>query len=179
MPTHNGMDIDQYTYDSVSITPEALSEEFARVALDLAYWNAQFAEALRSYRIAELEQKRTRAMLYIKHRTLLQEAAFQDAQSAPTEFDAKGKPKAAKVDRVTEAQVDAAVLLDPAMVECDNNLIVTEVEKEKVRGALDAVRAKREMVVSLGAHIRAEMAGDPTLRTQLANQRLTQFNNGG
>ena len=178
MPSHNGLEIDQYTYDSVSITPEALSEEFARVALDLAYWNAKFAEALREYRIAELEQKRTRAMLYIKHRTLLQEAAIQEAHSSPQEFDAKGKPKPAKVDRVTEAQVDSAVLMDPAMVECDNNVIVTEVEKEKVRGALDAVRAKREMVVSLGAHIRAELAGDPVLRSQLANTRVVKANNG-
>jgi hypothetical protein len=148
------MDIEQYLYDSISITPEALSEEFARVALDLAYWNARYADALKAYREAEVQQKRTKAMLYIKHRTLLTET--------------NGK--------TTEAQVDAAVLLDPSMVEADTNLIATEVEKEKARGVLDAVRAKREMVVSLGAHIRAEMAGDPSLRSNLANTRLAREN---
>lgn len=156
MPSLNGMDIDQYLYDSVSITPEALSEEFARVALDLAYWNAQYADRLREYREAEIQQKRTRAMLYIKHRTLLTEA--------------NGK--------TTEAQVDAAVLLDEDMVAADTQVIVTEVEKEKARGVLDAVRAKREMVVSLGAHIRAEMAGDPVLRAQLANSHAARLNSG-
>lgn len=179
MPSHNGMELEQYLFDSVSITPEALSEEFARVSLDLAYWNAQYAEALKAYRFAEIEQKRTKAMLYIKHRTLLQEAAIAEAHSSPAEVDAKGKPKPVKVERVTEAQVDSAVINDPDMVVMDNNLIVTEVEKEKVRGVLDAVRAKREMVVSLGAHIRAEMAGDPLLRTQLANNRSMRTENGG
>jgi hypothetical protein len=158
MPSHNGMDIDQYMYDSVSITPEALSEEFARVALDLAYWNAQYADRLREHRLAEMSQKRTKAMLYIKHRVLLQEA------------DPKGK--------TTEAQVDAAVLMDEDMVICDTNAITTEVEKEKARGVLDAVRAKREMVVSLGAHIRAEMAGDPILRSQLANTAAVRSGRG-
>ncbi len=152
MPSHNGMDIEQYLYDSVSITPEALSEEFARVALDLAYWNAQYAERLREFRMAEIDQKRTKAMLYIKHRLLLTEA--------------NGK--------TTEAQVDAAVLMDDAMVQADTNCISTEVEREKARGVLDAVRAKREMVVSLGAHIRAELAGDPILRHQLANTRAVR-----
>lgn len=156
MPSYNGMQIDDYLYESVSILPEAISEEFARVALDLAYWNAQYADRLREYRMAEDTVKRTKALLYIKHRTLLTEA--------------NGK--------TTEAQIDAAVNVDPAMVEADLQLINTEVEREKARGVLDAVRAKREMVVSLGAHLRAEMGSDSMLRNQLANTRAARSNNG-
>ncbi len=178
MPNINGLDIEQYLYDSVSITPEALSEEFARVSLDLAYWNHQYAERTREYRMAEITQKRTRAMLYIKHRLRLQEEAIAEAAEGDGGVDAKGKPKPVKVERVTEAQVDSAVLLDDDMVVCDTNLITTEVEREKARGVLDAVRAKREMVVSLGAHIRAEMAGDPILRHQLANTAAARANRG-
>lgn len=156
MPTINGMEFEQYAYDSIAITPEAISEEFARVAVDLAYWNAVYAEKMREHREAELTQKRTKAMLYIKHRTILTET--------------NGK--------TTEAQVDAAVLLDEDMVVADTNLITAEVEMTKARGTLDAVRAKREMVVSLGAHLRAEMAGDPVLRAQLANSHAARANQG-
>ena len=42
--------------------------------------------------------------------------------------------------------------------------IRAEVERSRIRGVLDAILAKRDGLISLGAHIRAEMRHDPTIR---------------
>ena len=42
----------------------------------------------------------------------------------------------------------------------------------KLQGVLDAVRTKKDMLVSLGASMRAEMQGDPSIRAAHAEARM-------
>ncbi len=143
---------EEYQRDCVSIQPEDLDSEFCRVAADIAYWNAQYADANRSYLFAKIEADRVRGMLYFEHREAL---------------ELMGK-------KVTEAQVGALVDTDPRQIDARTDLVETEARKVRLRGVCDAVIAKKDMIQSLGAKLRAEMAGDPTLRRD-----MNDFRHGG
>lgn len=131
--------------DAVEIEPLALQEEFIRVPSDLAHWNERYAHTLRSYLLAKAEVKELEARLSLEYRETLEK---------PTE-------------RAIETSVDA----DSRMVEARLRLIEAEVAKVRTDGVLEAIRAKRDALVSLGAHIRAELQGDPSLRTQARGYR--------
>ena len=140
---------DPYVADSIRIEPMAIQEEFIRVAPDLACWTTRLSTANEGYQLAKWRAEKTEAKLRVHHReTLLQ-----------------------LTSKVTESQVDAAVTLDPETDVARLNLIRAEAEKIRIAGLCEAVRAKREMLVSLGAHVRSEMQGDPVIRNQHASQR--------
>jgi hypothetical protein len=50
------------------------------------------------------------------------------------------------------------------MQQAEQALINASYHVDKVRAVYDALRAKRDMLVGLGAQQRAEMQGDPTIR---------------
>jgi hypothetical protein len=139
------MEVEKYLADCVRVyadTPEMLQEEFVRIPADLAYWNCRYAEALRRF----LQTKRFVAQNEAEARIVAREAL------------------AALGGRVTESMVDAEVEKDEHVIKTREDLLEAEVSKVHVYGIVDAIRAKKDMLVSLGAQYRAEMAGDPTLR---------------
>lgn len=148
------IEVDDYLADSVRLMPEAINTEFERVATDLAYWGARYAEAFRTERIAKIELERTEARLFIKHREEMIQAGV----------------------KATEAAINANVMTDQELFDARMQYVEAEVEVKRMSGACEAVRAKREMLVSLGAQIRAEMAGDPLIRQRHAESR--QYNGG-
>lgn len=135
---------DEYRRRCVETEPMALEEEYVRLPADLAYWNARFADCLRTYLRTKLDFEQTEARLRLETR----ERLLADAK----------KP--------TESQVDATVLGLPEMVQARLLLVEAEVAKVRAAGVCEAVRAKKDMLVSLGAHVRAEMNGDPMIREQ-------------
>jgi hypothetical protein len=145
-------DPDEYLRSCVHILPEALEEEFVRLPTDLAYWNGKYAEASREHLVAKMEMDRLRARLLIEHREKLMLTNT----------------------KVTESMVESAVEQDETYGAGRLRLIEAEVEKVRLHGALDAIRTKRDMLISLGAHVRAEMAGDPHLREEARGRRLSR-----
>lgn len=145
-----------YEAKSVEVEPLALHEEYVRVSGDMAYWGSIYATAERTFQLAELAHKRVTAQLQLEWRETLK----------------------ARSDKVTEAVVDANVTCDHRYFESKVASIDAEVEKIRVRGLLEAVRAKSSMLVSLGAHVRAEMAADPRVRSEQAFQGERQRNGG-
>jgi hypothetical protein len=127
-----------------------------RVPADLAYWNAQYAAANERFLTAKIEAERTRSSLWLEHR-----AKLEDAGKKPT-----------------EKMVDAAVESDDRNYDARVALMRAEVEKGRLNGILDAVRTKRDMIVSIGAHQRAEMQGDPSLRALARNERTRRGEDG-
>lgn len=125
-------DEDSYFKESVDITPEAIQEEFIRVPADMAYWGAKYAEASRAYLIAEQAVKECKARLRLAIR-----------ETATTKLT---------VDDVDARVEGSAEYQTTKMAE-----IEAEAAKLAAKARLDAVIAKRDMVMSLGAHIRAEM----------------------
>lgn len=151
MPKLNDLEVDQYLYDSVAIEPEAIQEEMVRVPSDIAYWGEQKANALKAFKIAKLTKERGEATLNMTHREAL----------------ALGATKAPTVDAVR-----ASVVSDSRYEE----LALAEIEAEATYAALQtrftAICAKKDMVQSLGAQLRAEMEKDPMTRDRVRTQRL-------
>ena len=145
----NGIDVEDYLLDCVRIEPLAIQEEFVRCPRDLAYWNERYAHAYEEQVTSKLDLERVEGMTRIRI----------EAQHA----DAKKK--------VTVPTVDALVLNDDDVYNAKVRHIKAEVEVVRIKGVLDAVRAKRDMIVSIGAHIRAELAGDPTIRAIARDSR--------
>jgi hypothetical protein len=136
------MTLDAYLHDCVTLVPEALQEEFTRVSPDMAYWSRKYSEAHKNFLQAKVAAKRMRALVYIDQREAL----------------LSGNVK------VTEALIEAKVETDIRVQEADDRLIVAEVERAEADGAMEAVRAKKDMLISIGAHVRAEMGYDPVIR---------------
>lgn len=139
------VEVSDFLKACVDFEPTALHEEFARMSGDYAYWNEKYSAANRVMLMRERDEKKCRAGLYLRHK------------EAP---DGKKPP--------TEAAVDALVTLDPAYDEAHMALIEAQAEREHLRGILESLRTKREMLVSEGAHQRQEMSGDVQLRERAA-----------
>lgn len=133
-----------YLKECVKVDPLDINSEFMRIAADLAFWNAQYAKALERFLTAKARDKFDRARL----EPLVRQAII----------NAGAKP--------TEKQVDAQIEQRDDVQANIRELISAEVEKNYMFGCLDAIRAKKEMLVSLGAQMRAEMQGDPRISEQ-------------
>lgn len=139
-------ELEKFTIDSVRIDPVNLNEEFCELAPRLAYWNAQLASVTEKAMTAkmEYEQEKARKLLEIREEARLEKA------------------------KVTVDEINAKVLLDDEVVDAQVVMVGADAERLRVKGIVDAIITKREMLQSLGAKLRAEMQGDPTLRAQLA-----------
>ncbi len=141
---------DEYLKQCVRINAEDMSTEFEEIPGELAYWNAQYARALQAHLTAEIDVKVTKARVY----NALVEAAIASGGKKPTEDYLK-------------SQVDA----NEDYVEIQYTAAAAEAKKNELYGKLDAIRSKKEMLISLGAHLRAEMGGDPHIREQAGARR--------
>jgi len=142
-------DPDEYLRDCVRIEPLVIEEEFVRLPADLAFWNERYSQCVRTFLMAKLDADECEARLRIVHREML----------------------LATGAKVTESQVDSAVTQDGATRDARIRLIEAEAAKQRLGGIVDAIRTKRDMLISLGAHMRAELQGDPVLRRERADRR--------
>lgn len=132
----NAEDEAGYLKESVEIIPEAIREEFVRLPADMAFWGERYAEAVKAYLVAEHECKVVRAQVRLATREL-------------GSLDGR---------KLTEADVDAKVETDERYRQAKLAEIEAEAAKLAAKVKLDAVATKRDMCISLGAHIRAEMS---------------------
>ena len=147
--TLHDMEIDRLLLDCVSIDPLSLEEEFVRMPADLAYWNEQYAQAIRDHLYAKHEHDKVRAAVMIELR--------EDASASGA--------------KLTVGDLEARVVLDDRVDASHVALIEAEAHKAHMRCRADAVIAKRDMLQSLGAKIRAEM-NDPIVREQHVGSKL-------
>lgn len=138
-------EMDAYLRECLHINPEDIQAEFVRIPGDLAYWNSRFASAMRAHLHSKLDEKVLKANLEPAVRVALQAAGA----------------------KITEGMVTAGIESDDSYIEAQRRTIDCEVEKNECYGRLDAIRSKKEMLISLGAHLRLEMASDPLIREQM------------
>lgn len=159
------IEVDAYLAECVQITPELISEEFVRTPADLAYWNARYADGVRTHLKAKLH-------LDMVQRDGAKEVAEATARAR---IECREEIQSQNDKRVTESMVEAAVethapLLAArekaasAEVQARFAFIEAEAQKAELYGFVDAIRTKKEMLISLGAQLRKEMEGDPTIR---------------
>jgi hypothetical protein len=128
----------------LSIDPSALDEEFVECAMNTAHLGWKLSEAIRAHLKAKKAARRARALVSVVKRA---------------EMTVNGK--APTVDAVRD-EVELAPEVDAA----DAAEIDAEVARERAKTDFEAVRAKRDMLVQLGAARRAEWESDPTVRAQ-------------
>lgn len=138
------LDFDEnYARECVRLEPTALEEEFVRYTADFAFWGAKFANAKQEESLAKLSRDTTAADLDVGAR----EALAGDK-----------KP--------TEASVAAWVAKHPAMQAAEKDVIAATYDVDRVRAIWEALRAKRDMLVGLGAQQRAEMQHEPSIKVE-------------
>lgn len=145
-------ELEAYLHKCVSIDPLQLQQEFAEVAAELAYWNAQYADALGRQLLAKIDREKLAGQLF-----------FDKRQELHDKDDG----------RVTEAAIKAAIEIDSQYNVARSEEADAQAEAVRLKGVAEAVRTKRDMLVSLGAHVRAEMEGDPSIRSQHRNAHMT------
>lgn len=140
-----------YLRECVELDELQIDAEYRRMSADIAYWTGQYAEAHRSYLRAKFEHDRVSAKLHLEFK------------AASTLTD-KGKGK-------TVADLEAEVTTHPDFCNSAVALIDAEVERQRLHGIVDAVKAKKDMLQSIGAKLRIEMQGDARLSQDLAERR--------
>lgn len=138
------LEVEKYLIDCVRIEPTLIQEEFVRIPMDLSYWNERYAQAQEAWLMAKLQRDRTHGSADQRIRLRLQDEGL----------------------KVTESLVQSYLETDEEMYEANVEVIRTEVEKIRVYGILDAIRSKKDALISIGAHIRSELQGSPQLREQ-------------
>lgn len=138
------VELEDFLRECVGIDPLQINEEFVRIPGQLAYWNARYAKSLKRFLTLKVDLDIQRARL----EPILRDIIIKGG----------GKPTVDSVKAQIEQHED--------IMKLRYDLVDAEVEKNEVYGSLDAVRSKKEMLVSLGAHLRAEMGGDPSIRDQ-------------
>jgi hypothetical protein len=134
----------KFLRESTGVDPLQLQPEYVRLSSDLAAWNARYADALDSYLEADMALDTTEARLYIEWRERLLDEGSKS----------------------TESVLKARVGTDPRYTAARLAMINAEVQKVRVQGVVRAIEAKKEMLISLGAHVRKEMEGNPKIREQ-------------
>lgn len=142
-------ELDDYLRGCVRIDPANINDEFVRLPSDYALWNERYRTALERSLLAEAEVKRVHAGLYLRG----------GARVMPT-----GKP--ATVD-----WIKAMIEDDPDYQQAVADAIRAEADVAHVKGVLEAIRTKREALVSIGANIRQEMQHDPAVRDRTRTER--------
>lgn len=133
----------QYEVECTRIDDFDLQGEYVRVSADLAYWNSRYADAYKTWRESSLTLEQMTASLSM---------VIRDQLTSQN----KG--------RVTVAEVEQWLLATPDYQRLKQSEIDAEYEKVRLNGVVDAIRTKKEMLISLGAHLRAEMGNDPAIR---------------
>lgn len=133
--------------EAVAIDPLNLEAEFVDVPARLAEYNELYARAFQRHLACKHLVERTHALVYLRKRE-----------------EASG-------ERVTEALLTARVETDEEYVEALRVATIAEANKVRLWGVLDALRAKKDALISIGAHARAELNGSPSLRGEHRGSR--------
>jgi hypothetical protein len=148
----SGEDLRDYLREAVRIDPLSLQDEYIRLPADYAFFNEVYRKKLEAHLLAEAEMKR----IFAGQMMVASERVMPNGKS-PT------------VD-----QQKALVESSEEYVEAKREAIGAEVDMVEARGVLEAIRTKREMLVSLGATVRQEMQHDPAVRDRARADRAAR-----
>lgn len=144
--------------------PMLLQQEYIRLPAQMSRvgrFKSNAKRALGEARVSLDEAKhdleRTEAVLFLKYRETLDNGN-----------DSKGNPRAP-----TEAQIKAAIVNDKrrvevkqAVLDAELSVVDAQADYDHAWEEMESIKAKKEMLVSLGADRRAELGSDPSLRRQ-------------
>jgi len=140
--------LDDFFKSSISVNPDLpptvlIAEAARKIPAAFAYQNEKYAMALRGSMMADLGVKNIEARLRIEKREQI--------------MLVNGK--------ATESMVESEVQRDPSFQNAKMIAIEAEVQAVLSRGRMEAIRMTRDMIMQLGAQARAELMGDPQIRS--------------
>lgn len=127
---------------AVQILPSEIQEEYRRLPGEVAYAGMLLAEAERAQREAELDARMVTA---------------RRALTIRAELEMRGQ-------KVTEGLVAANLESDSQWQDAQVREIARRADRARIKAVCDALDAKRDMLISYGAHVRQEMRPDPIIR---------------
>jgi hypothetical protein len=153
MTDRNRMTVEDFEESSVSIDPLNLNREYTELPPQLAYWNAQLASATEATMEAKaaMEREKARILLLVKETAKLSK------------------------DKLTVAEADARVSLNEDVQDTEDIYIEKEAERLRIKGIVDSIHTKRDMLQSLGAKLRIEMMADPAVREKMAGGTIVDY----
>lgn len=125
-----------------------LDRSYRELPARMAYWGGRYADAYEAFRRAENNRELVFAQVCMELREQMRDNGL--------------KP--------TDTAVKEATLRDPRVQDAIMEEIDAEASKERMRAACEAMRTKKDMLVSLGAHVRAQMDAVPFTRQEQANE---------
>lgn len=144
----------------ISEDPEIIKIDYREVSPALARWNTRLVEAAKALKLAELEEEAA------------VDRAKLDAEIVEEglRVEIRGQPGKLALDMVA-----AKIALDPRYRKARENVISVRLEhgkrvveaeavKRRAAGMVEAIQSKKEMLISLGAHLRLEMQREPLIR---------------
>jgi hypothetical protein len=171
METTDDLELEADLMDRLKIDPMALDHEFITCASNIAYLGAKHGHALREHLRAKIRTKKLQALLLIQARDDL-EGRREELQDEENALALKEKRKAKDVKlSITESTVEANARQMPQWVDTEEAEIEAEVAASIAKTNLTASLAKRDMLVQMGANVRAEMERDPTIRLHKRHHR--------
>lgn len=183
----NEIEVEDFLAKCVNIEPMMLEEEFVTMPSQMAYWNARLSEANKTFLRAKITRDQTHARIRMElkaqHETQAQtdlEAEMKASIEAQKEAEKEsGKKKAApkspaKAKGPTVDDLKAMTDQHPDVRAAVEAELLSEAEYDYLRGVMETLRTKREMLVSLGAHIRAEMGTNPNMRDEVRSRHYQQ-----
>ena len=147
------MEVEEYLFECVNIDRSNIQGEFARVSADMAYWGEILAGLERDLATSKSDVEHCKARLSIDMRTQLERLAASKAA---------GKGKAPP--RVTDSQVESKVVSHDQYRVATENQRRSDYQVKSAKGVLEAIRTKRDMLISLGAQMRAELKSEPYIK---------------
>jgi len=127
------------------IDPTNLQDAYCRLPADVAYWGEQYADACARV----LDTKQSSEML------------FGDLFGDPS-FHVRLEEKLGK--KPTVDALKGAIEQEPEYIAAREKESAAIVSKVRLRCRLDALQARRDMLINLGAQVRAELRGGVSLR---------------
>ncbi len=132
-----------FARECVKLEAENLQGEFVRYTADLAYWGEKLAQVKQAESLCKLSRDTTQA-----------------------DLDVSGREALAGDKKPTEGAIAAWIARHPAMQAAEKDLVAATYEVDRVRAVWEALRAKRDMLVGLGAQQRAEMQHEPAVKME-------------
>lgn len=132
----------------VGVDGAALDQEFQSYSATLSFWGARYAEAISNAAEAEERLKDIEAEVFIE---------LRDQKAGTVE------------------EIKAKVRQDRRVVTMRRMAMQTESRRARYQHkVMAALYAKKEMLISLGAHRRAELGGDPLVRRAIKDERRNE-----
>lgn len=139
-----------------------ITGEYAAIPAILARWQYRLSVARDHLWTAELEAKERKARAKLEA-----EIAVAKIQERVRDEKKHQRPNADAVDAMVRADHGyerSQLVLIQAVADAERALNVARVEEETASAVVKIFEAKREMVVNMGAHLRREFEGMPSIR---------------